>query len=134
MIALDTNVVVRLLVRDHEVQARAALALLESGPTWISKTVLLEVAWVLSFSYERTSSQIVAALQRLLDVRDVHVEGRTDVATALDWCRQGMDVADALHVAAAGHAKRFVTFDRSLVRRAERLQTLPPVKLAGARA
>ncbi len=134
MIALDTNVVVRLLVADHPEQARAALALLEAGPTWISKTVLLEVAWVLRFSYELGSAQVVSALHRLLDVRHVQVEGRSDVEAALNLSREGLDVADALHLAAAGHARAFATFDRALARRAARLHTLPPVVLAGATA
>ena len=131
MIALDANLVVRLLVGDHPVQARQALELMESGPTYISKTVLLEVAWVLGFSYDLAPADVVAALDRLMDVRGVQVEGRSDVELALNWARQGMEVADALHVAAAGRARRFATFDRRLARRAERLHTHPPVALAG---
>lgn len=134
MIALDTNLVVRLLVGDHPAQARQALELLESGPTYVSKTVLLEVAWVLGFSYERSPAEVLDALERILDVRGVYVEGRSDVALALTWARKGLDLADALHVAASGDARQFATFDRKLARRAGTVRTHPPVKLAGARA
>lgn len=47
MIALDTNVVVRLLVDDHPQQTRRARRLLEARPVIILPTVLLESEWVL---------------------------------------------------------------------------------------
>ncbi len=47
MIAVDTNVLVRLLTGDDPVQESAARSLFASGPIWIAKTVLLETSWVL---------------------------------------------------------------------------------------
>jgi predicted nucleic acid-binding protein len=40
------------------------------------------------------------------------------VAKALNWFEQGLDFADALHLASAGNAKQFATFDRKLARQA----------------
>jgi len=47
VLAVDTNVVVRLLVNDDERQAAVARRLFESDEIWIGVTVLLEAAWVL---------------------------------------------------------------------------------------
>ena len=51
MIAVDTNVLVRLLTGDDLKQAAAARSLFAAGPIWIAKTVLLETAWVLRSLY-----------------------------------------------------------------------------------
>jgi predicted nucleic-acid-binding protein len=60
MIAVDTNVVVRLLTNDEPLQAGAARSLFASGPVWIAKTVLLETAWVLRKLYGFEDDAIAA--------------------------------------------------------------------------
>jgi predicted nucleic-acid-binding protein len=47
MLAVDTNVLVRLLTGDEPKQAAAARALFAAEPIWIAKTVFLETGWVL---------------------------------------------------------------------------------------
>ncbi len=47
MIAVDTNVLVRLLTGDDPEQEAASRALFARQSIWIAKTVLLETAWVL---------------------------------------------------------------------------------------
>lgn len=44
MAAVDTNILVRLLVVDDRAQFEAAQAAISFGPVWIAKTVLLETA------------------------------------------------------------------------------------------
>jgi len=61
MIAVDTNVVVRFLVRDDPKQAARAAELIRDNQIWISKTVLLETEWVLRSLY-RFSPQSLAGL------------------------------------------------------------------------
>lgn len=124
MIAVDTNVVVRLLTRDDETQFQAAHALFQQEDIFISKTVVLEVEWVLRFAYEFAAGDIVAALRRLFGLDNVGLEHALHVATALDWHAQGLDFADALHLAAAQEADRFVTFDQALVRRGATLSAI----------
>jgi predicted nucleic-acid-binding protein len=46
---------------------------------------------------------------------------------ALNWFENGADFADALHVALSADVESFITFDQSLVKRARRLNTNPPV-------
>jgi predicted nucleic-acid-binding protein len=47
LLAVDTNVIVRLLTQDDRKQAAAAAAIFATEDVWIAKTVLLETAWVL---------------------------------------------------------------------------------------
>lgn len=127
MIAVDTNVVVRVLVNDDPAQAKRAFGVFLAGRVWISKTVLLETAWVLRFTYELEETAIASAFAKLLGVATVDVENRDAVERALNWYGQGLDFADALHLASSAGAKSFASFDRRLSKSAARAGTAPPV-------
>jgi predicted nucleic acid-binding protein len=128
MIAVDTNVIVRLLTRDDEAQYRLAYTLFERAELFVPLTVLLETEWVLRYAYEFAAADVVSALQRLFGLPNVHPEQPLRVAAALAWHAQGLDLADALHLAASQPGEGFVTFDRELALRAGDLGT-PPVQL-----
>jgi predicted nucleic-acid-binding protein len=127
MIALDTNVLVRILTNDDPAQARRALARMRSETCWISRTVLLETEWVLRHAYGLTPVVIGQVLARLVEVASVEIEDRSAVLRALAWHAAGMDLADALHLAIADGAAQFVSFDRDLAKVSRRLATRPPV-------
>lgn len=124
MLAVDTNVVVRLLVNDDERQGAKARALFESGDVWIGATVLLEVAWVLESVYGLDAVEAAEALDRLLGLPNVRVENPGAIATALAAAKQGMDLADALHLCRAPEDVEFATFDRALAKSARGLRTI----------
>ena len=130
MIAIDTNILVRLLANDDPAQSPRAARLFADEDVFVPRTVLLETEWVLRFSYELSRSTIHAALERVLAVASVVVEGPAEVGLALDWYRAGMAFADALHVASSAGAARFMTFDAKLRRAARRSNVNPPVELA----
>jgi predicted nucleic-acid-binding protein len=118
VIALDTNVVVRFLTRDDPAQAPRAKALMETSSTFLPRTVVLEIEWVLRTTYRFDRAAVTAALTKLLGLPGLEIEDRSIVVRALDWCRQGLDFADALHLATSAQAEVFATFDRTLRRRA----------------
>ena len=120
MTAVDTNVVVRLLTGDDSKQSAAAKALFGRQSVWIAKTVLLETGWVLRRLYGYEESAIREAFMKLLGLKNVHVEDEPSVAAALALTVQGVDFADALHLSSRPPRASFVSFDRSLVRRAKR--------------
>jgi predicted nucleic-acid-binding protein len=124
---VDTNVLVRILFGDDPGQARRALALVSSRPVWIAKTVLLETVWVLRSAYSLPDQRIRELVAGLLGIDGVSVEDRGQVVRALGWWAEGLDFADALHLASSPEAERFVTFDRELVRAAKRSASPPPV-------
>lgn len=116
--------VVRLLVNDDDRQGAKARVLFESGEVWIGATVLLEVAWVLESVYGLDGVEAAEALDRLLGLPNVRVENPGAVATALAAAKQGVDLADALHLCRAPEDIEFATFDRALARSAPGLRTI----------
>jgi predicted nucleic-acid-binding protein len=56
MIAVDTNLLVRILTNDDPIQARRTVKILKSDEIFIPKMVLLETEWVLRHAYEIGSS------------------------------------------------------------------------------
>lgn len=126
MLAADTNVVVRLVIADHPEQYEAVQAFFESQVVWIPKTVILESDWVLRSAYGFSRDQAVAALQSIMRIQSVVVEDGDSVLRALDWASNGLDFADALHIASSDRADGFVTFDRDLVKKSNR-QGLPRI-------
>ena len=121
MTAVDTNVLVRIVVNDHPAQsARAAEFLRQQDRVFLAKTVLLEVEWVLRSAYRLGRREILAILRGILAMGSAEVEDEAAVVQAMRWYEEGLDFADSLHVASAG-TQRFVTFDVALQRRARRL-------------
>lgn len=120
MIALDTNVVVRLIVDDDRRQTQRARRLLEHGPSLFVPTVLLEAEWVLRGAYGISRERIAECFRGLLGLPAISVESSNAVAQALEWFERGFDFADALHLALAHRTDRFATFDARLARRAQR--------------
>ena len=132
MIALDTNVIVRLVTADDPDQLRAAREVFQTGDLWICKTVLLETEWVLRYSYELTPATIREILRKLLGYSGLQVEDRNAVLQALGFYDQGVDFADALHLASSGEADRFATFDWPLAKKGQSLKGVPRIMLLKA--
>lgn len=118
MIALDTNIVVRLLADDDPHQSRRAAKLLEDNAVFVPLTVLLETEWVLRSVYALERDAVLRGLRNFLGLRNVTAEATERVVRALSWYEDGLDFADALHVASAieAGAEAFATFDTGLRR------------------
>src|SRR6267143_1501230 len=120
MIAVDTNVLVRLLTGDEPKQEAAARSLFAAGPVWIAKTVLLEAGWVLRSLYGFEESAIRDAFTRLLGLKNVRAEDERSVAAALALTVHGIEFADAMHLSSRPPGAAFVSFDQSFIRQARR--------------
>jgi predicted nucleic-acid-binding protein len=121
MVAADTNVIVRFLTRDDPRQAARAASLFSTRLVWISKTVLLETAWVLQSLYVFTATEVNEALKGFGGLRNVRLEDPLQMAKAFEWTTLGIDFADAVHLASSAGTNRFLTFDRRFVRRSKKL-------------
>ena len=64
MIALDTNLIVRLLTNDDPHQAQKAARLIDRHRVYVPKTVLLETEWVLRYAYYLEPGTINAAFRK----------------------------------------------------------------------
>lgn len=121
MHSVDTNVIVRYITQDNAEQFNAACVALEQRTAWLSVTVVLETEWVLRSVYKFPATDISGAIRRLLGMASIEVEAPQDVALALDWFEQGMDFADALHLARARHCEAMDTFDTRFIKTATRI-------------
>lgn len=119
MRAVDTNVLVRLLVRDDEAQAAAAEAFIAGG-AWVSHVVLVETLRVLESVYDVDARGRAKAVEMLLNHRDLTVQDPEVVERALGHFRKrpSLGFSDCLVLEAArkaGHGP-LGTFDRELAR------------------
>lgn len=119
MRAVDTNVVVRVIVRDNLTQTAAAESFVQDG-AWISTLALAETVWVLSISYGFSTSDLANAIEMLLNHRDFVLEDPGVVTAALDLFRAkpSLGFSDCLMVELARKAGHLPigTFDRKLAR------------------
>lgn len=128
MIALDTNVLARYLLADEPSQAKAAAKHIEDaeGEFWVPVTVVLELAWVLR-AKKVPDAEIAARLYQLFTLHNLRLHCSGAVLHALRWAEQGLDIADALHLALSDKASHFLSFDEALARRAAKLGARPAV-------
>ena len=119
MIAIDTNIVVRFLTQDDAAQFQQAAELFREAELFIPESVLLETEWVLRFAYGFSPPDIVSGLRKLLGLANVHVNDAGKLARVLDWHEQGLDFADALHLASSDTLLELITFDSKFVQRAK---------------
>lgn len=132
MTGLDTNVIVRFLMKDDADQAALATKvfaeLTTAAPGFVCREVLAELVWVLQKIYRLQRTDIADAIEGLLGAREIVVESADQVAVAVDRLRRGgPGFADQM-IALAGQGvgcKVTVTFDRKAA-------GLPGMSLLGA--
>lgn len=119
MIALDTNVLVRLVMNDDKKQTAATLRALQGEErVLLLNTVVQETVWVLQSVYGASREEVLEALERILSIATPETPM---VSQALEWFRDGMDFADALHLATATAARcdTLYSFDRRFAKAAK---------------
>ncbi len=117
MRAIDTNVLVRLLVRDDALQVAAAETFVERG-AWVPTLAIAEAMRVLESVYAWSAAKQLVCLTMLLDHRDLVLQDSEVVAAALAQFRErpSLGFSDCLMVEIcrkAGHVP-MGTFDRKL--------------------
>ena len=126
MIAVDTNIIIRLLTKDEPTQYEKSKQLFGSEEIFIPDTVLLESEWVLRHAYRFPPDQISAALRGLCGLPNVTLVDPERIALALSGMEAGLDFADALHLAnAAGRCQQMMTFDQKFMQRARQFHSFP---------
>lgn len=119
MIGLDTNVLLRLMLRDDDGQYRRALTFLKrelniNRKGYVAAIVLVEFAWTLRRVYRFSNADMLSAVEGLLDVSNLVFERQSLLFAAIELCRnQNIDLSDAL-IAAINRedgCSRTVTFD-----------------------
>ena len=122
MKALDTNIIIRFLVKDDEAQARRVRSLLERAEATgdrflIATSVMLETIWVLSAAYDFSRAETLDALDLIAQMPIFEFE---DYEIARELIHRGraskVDLSDLLIglVGQASGAKTTITFDKRL--------------------
>jgi len=132
MNAVDTNVLARFFINDEDdseaaKQRPAAIAAL-SGAVFVPVSVILEFEWVMRGFYELSRKDIQRIFESLCGLENVQVEDRGIVLAALNAYQQGLDFADALHLARADFCSTFLSFDLRLKKRAHAAGLSPAVE------
>jgi predicted nucleic-acid-binding protein len=125
MIAVDANILVRYAVKDDKRQTALATNFIADNECHVLKSVILELAWVLSSSsgYNLTREVVTERLRHIMGLPTIDTEDAVQIAQAINWYENGMDFADALHLASSCEVKGFATLDGKMSRKA--LQIAP---------
>ena len=124
MKALDTNILVRLLVKDDPAQSRRAFAALDESEKrreilFVPKVVVLELIWVLSSSYGKSRSEVLDSLESLFNIVWLRFEASEMIRSLIQEARGStFDLADLLIGLSAQEAgcETTLTFDRQAAR------------------
>ena len=128
LIAVDTNIMIRLAMRDDEGHYQKAIALLAEHQFFISKTVQMEMEWVLRSRYKQSVEEIANFFTLLLQKNKILCENEEELMSTICWYRLGADFADALHLA---HTKSlpFYTFDERFCKKAIKEGIAPAINI-----
>ncbi|MBC7683180.1 MAG: type II toxin-antitoxin system VapC family toxin [Ferruginibacter sp.] len=125
MIGLDTNVLVRYIMQDHPLQSPKASALIDAldgaETGFITLVSVVELVWVLSFSYGLSRTQVAAALDAMVRTKQFKIEAADQVVRALRVFKAGKaDFADCLIERSAAQAGCLctMTFDAGAAKHA----------------
>lgn len=135
MIALDTNILLRLFVEpadDNErLQQAIAVKHLKSESTFfVPLTVCLELAWVLSKVYKCTPLALSDVFCHITRMTNVVVDGSEDLVRAAELHIRGLDFADALHCLRSSNCTKLLTFDdKGFSRKAKLLDLQPEIEV-----
>lgn len=121
MIAIDTNIIIRLLTRDDKNQYNASLQLFNKEQIFIPDTVILETEWVLRFAYEFKPKDVCIAFRKLFGLPNVHLTNELIVAQAIDWHENELEFADSFHLALCQQISSLKTFDEKLIKKSKGL-------------
>jgi predicted nucleic-acid-binding protein len=117
VIAVDTNIIIRLAMRDDETQYQKVMALLKEHQFFISRTVQLETEWVLRSRYNRAVFEISDFFALLLQKNQIICENEQALMNAIYCYQLGADFADALHLTNTQNMT-FYTFDERFCKKA----------------
>lgn len=129
-IVADTNVLVRLLIRDDVEQWEIANRLFQQHGFLLLTTVVFETEWVLRSRYRLEPVLVCELFEDMMKLGSIEFQERERVKQALAAHRLGMDFADALHAGATPSGHTFITFDEAFIKRAKQQFNHLAVELA----
>ena len=120
MKAVDTNVLVRFLIQDDEIQTQIVTQILSEAeeakqPLFVSQAVVLELIWVLKSAYEVSRQDILLSINELLSMSALEFQGQQIVRDFVTASHDNTyDLSDLLisQVAKGQGCDTTLTFDK----------------------
>ena len=124
MIGIDTNVVLRYLLKDDKLQTAKAERILEhtlkeDGPGFVSLVTVLETFWVLESFYKFSGQEIISAIEQLIRAETLFIQNEREVYYALQVVKKGEGTFNDVLVSALSFwsgCTHTLTFDRKASR------------------
>lgn len=117
MIGVDTNVLVRILINDNQIQARKAVKLIENqSSVLVSAIVLCETIWVLQSRYTFNKNQLITAIEKILKIKQLEIEYSDAVWMAFhEYQHSSADFSDCIigAIAKLQGCDSVATFDKN---------------------
>ena len=119
MKAIDTNVLIRFLMKDDERQSEAVYLIFKDAEEkrqelWVPLVVILETLWVLDSAYDIPRPEIVDTIDTLLQMPVLKFETQPALQQFVNLARDtNLDLSDLLIAVSAKYsgADRILTFD-----------------------
>jgi len=121
LIAIDTNVLVRLLTADSPAQYKVSLDIFSSADVYIPESVILEAEWVLRAAYGLKPDTVSGAFRQVLGLPNVFIDDPQRIDQVLSWHEQGLDFTDGFHLSVSFPCEALMTFDALFVKRGKNL-------------
>ncbi|NGO50040.1 type II toxin-antitoxin system VapC family toxin [Allomesorhizobium camelthorni] len=126
--AIDTNVLLRIMIDENSEHGARAMARFETGGLIVGPSVLLETEWVLRSRYGLSAQTVNRLMTALVTSPNIQFGNESMVRDAIAAHGDGMDFADALHLFGAAECNEFLTFDKDLTRSAKSYPNAPAVR------
>lgn len=125
-ISIDTNILARYFLGDDVDQQEMALQLLSHYQCFVPITVTLELAWVLQ-SYDKSKLNVIESILILSKLPTITLEHKQAIISAMRWAMEGMDIADAIHLAIAKQYNYLPlsSFDKRFINKSNSIDDAP---------
>ncbi len=121
-LAVDTNVLARVLVDDGSDQAQRSRQCFVDHEVYIADTVLVETEWLLRSRLGIERGAVNRLFSKLAAAPSARFDDVGRIADAIDAHAKGLDFADAMHLLASGECDAMATFDEQFIRRARKIE------------
>ncbi|MFM9852189.1 MAG: type II toxin-antitoxin system VapC family toxin [Sphingomonadaceae bacterium] len=128
MKAVDTNILVRLIVEDDDEQVRRALAFCAQG-VLVPLSVAMETEWVLRSRAKLGREDISRYMLAFMNSTNFHFDREKGLRWVIDRYNKGADFADMIHLIDAQDADAFATFDENIAKDAGSTPPLPVISI-----
>lgn len=128
MKAVDTNILVRLVIEDDDEQVLRAVAFCAQG-VLVPLSVAMETEWVLRSRAKLGRKDITRYMLAFIESTNFHFDHEQGLRWAIDRYSKGADFADMIHLIDAQDADGFATFDEDIAKDAGSTSPLPVIAI-----